>query len=328
MARKLTELSRGDSGIGNFIRFLFYGPYFTGLANTKSRENWNEMNREYLVSQTKDETSPLYGLTSEDIDQIMNEYANTSKWKLFDSDTWGDDFDVDAFNEDLQDYKSWKDKVGALPEYVDYDKVAADANAAIDAENAEIMQLYDEMLGRSTDMYEQNLAASNQMYNDYVGQMMSNQAQSQNMLQGSVRSELSRASRNAINRGASAAMKLVSNVNAQLGLQNQSAMNALTTSNTLAQALLNQRQAAMQTRNDYAGELNQYANNKAGLISGTAERKANYRDSMYNEQDKMYNQKLNQWEDKLAGYGGSSVWGNIHRNASRRNDGQSSKYGL
>lgn len=273
--------------------------------------------RQTLMDRTKDPNDSLYGLTSNDIDAVINEYKNEN-FNLFDTGTWGGGaFDQAAFDQDLEDYLAWKDSVGSMPEMPDYDRIASDADAAIDAENKELLNLYDSMAN-------EGLATNNQMYNDYVGQMLSNQAQSQNMLQGSVRSELDRAQRNAIHRGATAAMRLVSNINAQLGMQNQAAQQSLETSNNLAQALLNQRQAAMQIRD-------QYTMNKANLIGGSAERKANYRNQMVNEADDMYNRNMNKWENDMSGYAGSSVWGDLHRNKNLRGNQSTtsnSKYGI
>ena len=84
--------------------------------------------------------------------------------------------------------------------------------------------------------------------NDYVNQLLSNQAQATNAIAGSTRSELQRSQRNAISRGATAAMRLVSNINTELGLQNKAAQQSLDTSNNLAQMLLTQRQSAAQLR--------------------------------------------------------------------------------
>ena len=287
-------------------------------AGVKSgRKNKVEDIRQQLVERTKDPSDELYGLTANDIDALVNEYKNAD-FKLLDTGTWsGGPFKYDEFEDDLADYMSWKNTVGSMPEMPDYYKIASDADAAIDAENKELLDLYDSMAN-------EGLATNNQMYNDYVGQMLSNQAQSQNMLQGSVRSELNRAQRNAINRGATAAMKLVSNINAQLGMQNQAAQQSLETSNNLAQALLNQRQAAMQIRD-------QHTMNKANLISGSAERKASYRNQMVNEADDMYNRNMNKWENDVSGYAGSSVWGDLHRNKNLRGNQSTtsnSKYGI
>lgn len=292
------------------------GAVNNAVADGKDNKQTKQI-RESLMERTKDPNDPLYGLTSNDIDAVLNEYANED-FKMFDPGTWfNKSHNMDTFNQDLEDYLSWKDKIGDMPIMPDYDKIASDADAAIDAENRELLDLYDNMAN-------EGLATNNQMYNDYVGQMLSNQAQSQNMLQGSVRSELDRAQRNAIHRGATAAMRLVSNINAQLGMQNQAAQQSLETSNNLAQALLNQRQAAMQIRD-------QYTMNRANLISGSAERKANYRNQMVNEADDMYDRRMNKWENDMSGYAGSSVWGDLHRNKNIRGNQSTtsnSKYGI
>ena len=206
-----------------------------------------------------------------------------------------------------------------MPDYVDEEAINNLANQQIDSENAQIQALYDQMLGRSTDLYRTELNDMNTSYNDYVNQLMSNQAQATNAIAGSIRSELQRSQRNAISRGATAAMRLVSNINTELGLQNKAAQQSLDTSNNLAQMLLTQRQSAAQLRSQYAGDMNDYTANTANLMSGTAERKANYRDSMRNEAYSNYQNKMDRWEDNLNSYAGDSPWGSIARNRAIRN---------
>lgn len=254
------------------------------------------------------------GFSESEIDEIVNRYHKNFNISDLDSG-----LDRDAFKKGLEDYNSWKDKIGAMPDYVDEEAINNLANQQIDSENAQIQALYDQMLGRSTDLYRTELNDMNTSYNDYVNQLMSNQAQATNAIAGSTRSELQRSQRNAISRGATAAMRLVSNINTELGLQNKAAQQSLDTSNNLAQMLLTQRQSAAQLRSQYAGDMNDYTANTANLMSGTAERKANYRDSMRNEAYSNYQNKMDRWEDNLNSYAGDSPWGSIARNRAIRN---------
>lgn len=259
------------------------------------------------------------GFNESEVDEIAG-YYDKGKFNLFNSDTWFDHgVDTKAFNEALKDYESWKDKVGEMPEYVDEEAINRLADNAIDTENSQIQALYDEMLGRTTDLYKADLDASNQSYNDYVNQILSNQAQTTNTIAGSARSELQRSQRNAINRGATAAMRLVSNINTELGLQNKAAQQSLDTSNNLAQMLLTQRQSAAQLRSQYGSELNDYTANKANLLSGTAERKASYRNTMRDEAYSNYQNKMDRWNDTLDSYAGDSPWGSVVRNQAIKN---------
>ncbi len=254
------------------------------------------------------------GFSESEIDEIVNRYHKN--FNIFDLDSG---LDRDAYKKGLEDYNSWKDKIGAMPDYVDEEAINNLANQQIDSENAQVQALYDQMLGRSTDLYRTELNDMNTSYNDYVNQLMSNQAQATNAIAGSTRSELQRSQRNAITRGATAAMRLVSNINTELGLQNKAAQQSLDTSNNLAQMLLTQRQSAAQLRSQYAGDMNDYTANTANLMSGTAERKASYRDSMRNEAYSNYQNKMDRWEDNLNSYAGDSPWGSIARNRAIRN---------
>lgn len=254
------------------------------------------------------------GFSESEINELVNRYHKN--FNIFDLDSG---LDRDAFKKGLEDYNSWKDKIGAMPDYVDEEAINNLANQQIDSENAQVQALYDQMLGRSTDLYRTELNDMNTSYNDYVNQLLSNQAQATNAIAGSTRSELQRSQRNAITRGATAAMRLVSNINTELGLQNKAAQQSLDTSNNLAQMLLTQRQSAAQLRSQYAGDMNDYTANTANLMSGTAERKASYRDSMRNEAYSNYQNKMDRWEDNLNSYAGDSPWGSIARNRAIRN---------
>lgn len=254
------------------------------------------------------------GFSESEIDEIVNRYHKNFNISDLDSG-----LDRDAFKKGLEDYNSWKDKIGAMPDYVDEEAINNLANQQIDSENAQIQALYDQMLDRSTDLYRTELNDMNTSYNDYINQLMSNQAQATNVIAGSTRSELQRSQRNAISRGATAAMRLVSNINTELGLQNKAAQQSLDTSNNLAQMLLTQRQSAAQLRSQYAGDMNDYTANTANLMSGTAERKASYRDSMRNEAYSNYQNKMDRWENNLNSYAGDSPWGSIARNRAIRN---------
>lgn len=307
-------MAYSDKAKTNFWDWLFG---LTGFGATNLIQN------EVRYNDIKNAESKLreLGLSNADIEQILSTYDNGKSQFLDGKLAFTNDvgFDTKAFNEALKDYESWKDKVGEMPEYVDEEAINRLADNAIDTENSQIQALYDEMLGRTTDLYKADLDASNQSYNDYVNQMLSNQAQTTNTIAGSARSELQRSQRNAINRGATAAMRLVSNINTELGLQNKAAQQSLDTSNNLAQMLLTQRQSAAQLRSQYGNELNDYTANKANLLSGTAERKANYRNTMRDEAYSNYQNKMDRWNDTLDSYAGDSPWGSVVRNQAIKN---------
>lgn len=278
--------------------------------------------KKYLRSK---ENGLLDGFTENELDALLEEEYGGTKFRLFDFNTWGADheFDWDALEQDYQNYLKWRDEVGDMPGEIDYDAVANLANAQIDAENAQVGALYDQMLSRSEDSYRNALAENNAMYNDQVNTLLSNSAAETNALAGSMAWQQKRATRNAITRGASAAQRLTASINAQLGTQAQASTQALETSNTLAQMLLSQRQAASSIRQNYNSDLNEYASNKANLLSGTAERKASYRNSQLSAAESMHKAQMDQWNDRLSAHGGSGAFANFYRKQQQRSQGKS-----
>lgn len=271
------------------------------------------------------ESDLLSGFTENELDALLEKEYGGTKFRLSDFSTWGadHDFDWDALKQDYQNYLEWRDKVGEMPDEIDYDAVANLANAQIDAENAQVGALYDQMLSRSEDSYRNALAENNAMYNDQVNTLLSNSAAETNALAGSMAWQQKRATRNAITRGASAAQRLTASINAQLGTQAQASTQALETSNTLAQMLLSQRQAASSIRQNYNSDLNSYASNKANLLSGTAERKASYRNSQLSAAESMHDAQMDQWNDRLTAHGGSGPFTDFYRRQQQRNQGKS-----
>ena len=236
-----------------------------------------------------------------EIEYLLSEYG-PKDFNLFDVSTWGPG-DPKGLFDYLDEFKSALNTLPPMPEMYDsaelqdiYNKAAGE----IDAENTAIQQLYDSILNRQTDTYQKELDLSNDAYNAFANQTLANQLQSQNAMQGAYRTELDRAQRNAISRGASAASRLVANINSNLGLQNQSAQQALETSNTLAQALLNQRQAAAGLRQQYSSDLNTNAAQTAELQRGSAERKHSYGTEKQNYAQYLRENDYNIWDRRIT----------------------------
>jgi hypothetical protein len=215
-------------------------------------------------------------------------------WGLF-----GDKYDSRTSQSDLEDYLKVVDELGPMPDDVDMDAVFRMADAEVDAENQQILDLYDKM-------YNQELDTSNDMYNDAVNQILYNDAMNQNAIRQNARSEMDRQQRNAIVRGASAATRLVANINAQLGTQAQAAQQSLETSNNLAKMLLNQRDAAMRTRRDYA-------NSQADLMRDNLERKAHYRSMRLEEAEALRKKKLDKWNAEFDSRLAGNPYGNVYK---------------
>lgn len=270
-----------------------------------------------LAQQILNENPEITNLS--DAEALLNEYYGED-FHLLNPGSWFNGYDMDAYNADKAAYMQWKDQVGERPADLDYDAILQNAYSTIDAQDAKVNSIYDQ-IGNS---YRDELAANNAAYNDYVSQTMSNNAQNMSMLQGSVRSEMSRAQRNAITRGASAAQRMVASINAQMGLQNKAATQALETSNQLAQALLSQRQAAAGIRSGYNANLA----NQAQLAATSAERKGSYANSQLALGENLHDAKLDQWKNRLSAYGGNSPWASAYDKSQTQNNSSKSTYGI
>ena len=299
----LLALAAGGAAVGT-------NAYATAKSN---QDQWNseEQAREYLRSQ---------GVGDEYFDQILNAYEGTP-FNLFDANTWGKRHatDLTSLQSDYEAYKKVLDELGEMPSMPDIEAITAAADRDVDAENAQVLSLYDQMLSRSNEAFQRELDASNASYNDYVNQTLSNNAMATNAIAGSTRYEMDRARRNAIRRGASAAQQLTANVNAQLGLQTRAAQQQLETSNQLASALLQQRQAASQLRGDYVNNLNADASRRASLVSGTAERKNSLRRGYQSEAWDRYGMEKNQWNDRIYGALGDNPYADVYKRQQTRN---------
>lgn len=303
-------------GLGMLITSLLLLAAASGTGayeadKAKEKKASEDEARKYLTEQGFDESYA---------DQILNEYAGTD-FNLFDGSTWGKRHttDIDAMKRDYDEYQKVLGELGDMPAMPDPDAIASAADRDIDAENAQVLALYDQMLGRSNDAFQRELDSSNAAYNDYVSQTLSNNAMATNAIAGSTRYEMDRARRNAIRRGASAAQQLTASVNAQLGLQNRAAQQQLETSNQLASALLQQRQAAAQLRGDYVNNLNADASRRAGLISGTAERKNSLRRGYQSEAWDRYDANKERWNDRIYGALGDNPFADVYKRQQMRN---------
>lgn len=187
-----------------------------------------------------------------------------------------------------------------IPDAPNFNTIYDEALKSLEDENAAIEDLYDDDLERQTSMYQNQLADSNRAYNQNVEQILSNDAQNSNRLLGTMRSELQRSQRNALEAGASAGMRIAGNINTALSVQNQQAQQSLDTSNNLAQMLLNQQQANAGLRNEYGNYLSQDTARRAGLKSGMAERAENMANTRFNTEQIKYNNAMENRERKYS----------------------------
>ena len=215
------------------------------------------------------------------------------------------DFDVNSALNDLGALNNISD----MPDAPDWDAINAEAANKIASENAQIRNIYDQNLARQTQAYRQNLMDNNQAYNDYARQILSNDYQKNAQLIGGLSNSLDKARTSALEAGASAGLRLSSNINTLLSTQNKQAQQSLETANNLAGQMLNQRQAAAGIRNSYNTALSNDAQNRANLISGSAERTTNYQNMLTNKYQNDYNNKMSSWENAHSRYSSNPFYG-------------------
>ena len=199
--------------------------------------------------------------------------------------------------------------ISTLPKAPDYQSIYNQAQQTIDDENQTLYNLLDTNLARNTQNYQDEMHNLNESYNEYTRQVLSNDYIKNQQLLGSVSSALSKSKQNALEAGASAGARLAGNINTILGVQNKQAQQSLETSNQLAQAMLNQRQAAAGIRGNYNQMLNSDTQSRIGIQQGSAERKNNYANQQFNTQQQIYDNQMNQYESAMANQSSNPFYG-------------------
>jgi len=179
---------------------------------------------------------------------------------------------------------------------------ANEADQAIDDETQRVLALYDQNLARQTNNYNTEMENLNRNYNEYARNVLANDYNKNAQLMGTVQQNMDKARRNALEAGANAGLRIASNVNTLLSAQNKQASTSLETSNQLAQAMMNQRNAASSLRGDYNNMLSNDTNARAGLESGKFERKLNARNALYDSKLNEYNTRQQINTEKNGNY--------------------------
>lgn len=184
----------------------------------------------------------------------------------------------------LSDLKEYNNLEGlglyepVLSDYVDVNKSITDAETAIAAENALLLQSLNEDLQNTSDAYVQSRDA-----------LLTQQHQANAQTIDTMASEMSRARRNAIEAGASAGVRIAENVNTLLSAQNQISQRSLETSNQLAQMLVSQRNAESGLRNQWRdAQLSTYDRVQSRAANERSLGQARYDEAMHD-----YNTKVN-----------------------------------
>jgi hypothetical protein len=308
----------------NFWDHLLYFLSGGGIAfNTTFDQEKTKQNNEALKNWIRQNYGDL-NLNNDQLEALANQYGDTSdaKWWQIISSGY-DSSDYKALENELNKLRTAYDELGEAPDRLstdDIESIRKQAYAEIDAENQKLLDLYNQTFENSGNLLNNELNQNAAMFNDYRNQILTNEAMRQQALAGSTRFELDRQQRNAITRGASAAQRLVANINAQLGMQAQSAQQSLDTSNALAQNLLAHRQAQQGIRNSYMNAQNTYNQNMANLYSGQAERRFGYGQSKVEAADSDRERAYQSWLDRRDDYFkldsfGSGLYGSGKKNS-------------
>ena len=297
----------------------------TGIEQYSSTQNTNARNnvmREWL-KQNYPQLSPTQ------IDALVSQYGDSmgSPW---DVTKWGDQSNWDDLKTEMDRIIAAYDELGAMPEMPseeDLARIQQEAYDEINLENDRLLELYNNTFQDTSSMLQRQMDDNSAMFADYRNQLLTNDAMNQQAIAGSTRFELDRQQRNAIVRGASAAQRLVSNINTQLGLQAQSAQQSLNTSNALAQQLLAHRQAQAGIRQDYMNARKQYNQQTSNVLGNQVERRYNYGQARKQGAVDDYNYAYDRWNTNVnTHFQGDSLGQGIYnslygRNKTGRNNG-------
>ena len=179
-------------------------------------------------------------------------------------------------------FKQLADNKTKYPLETTYEEVSSDVKNEVDKLYKDLIDSVEDDEDRQTNLFKDQLQENANTFDDYRKQLLGNQYQQNAALLGTVNSEMSRSRRNALEAGASAGLRLAENINTTMALQNKQSQTSLETSNQLAQALLNQRQAAAGIRSNYSD-----------MLSNTAAQRRQYdidRDNTY------YNRLQSAWD--------------------------------
>ena len=272
--------------------------------------------RELKGSISPDVTSWLDSLDADTLYSILGQdsyWGKHDSWNLLGAGTPGSDFDTNSLLRDLNQLSDINSAFGGMPQAPDYSNIQSEAQAKIQAENDELFRLLDEESSSTKAMYEGQMKGLNDQYGNVSSNILSQNYQQNAALTDSVQSEMSKSRRNALEAGASAGMRLASNINTLMSTQNQQNANAMNTSNNLAQMMLQQRQAAQGLQGDYSNYMSNVGQQRRGIIGGSAERQENFANQRFNTEERVHGQKMNEWENKYNSAAGSNPLADYYR---------------
>ena len=285
---------------------------YTGWANQMwGADNTSASNLAQWFRGQAGNNSYLNTLSDAELGSILDQYYYQNGGFL---GNYTYDFDLRSALQDLGALNG----IGSMPTSPDWDSLAQQAKNDIALENAQINNLYDKNLASQKQLYQQEIQNNNRMYNDYARQILSNDYQKNAQLMGSLGNSLDRARTSALEAGASAGLRLSNNINTLLSTQNKQTQQSMETATNLAQAMLNQRQAAAGLRSNHNNTLANDTANRANLMRGSAERTTNYQNAYIGQQQSLYDNKMNSWENANSQYSSNPFYGSYMANKQKQ----------
>lgn len=264
----------------------------------------NNASEDELMSAITEDIKSKYGKNSAEY-KFWTEAPYSTRKSIVDSNYWVENEDtlanwwgltgsssslsIDQLLSDLGEYAN----VTAAPQLEDYvtvDSAWDTAKGIVDAENQKLLNSLNQELQNTGDAY---VNARNQLL---ASDFMRNQ-----MTVDAMVSDMSRARRNAIEAGASAGVRIASNVNAIMSAQNKMSQQSLETSNQLAQMLINQRNAESSLRNQWRD-----------FEGSTYQRTSDYANTEYSKGESRYNEAHSAWQrNRDAATSDTNPWNNV-----------------
>lgn len=162
--------------------------------------------------------------------------------------------------------------------------------------------------------YEDEMANIDEDYGAIRQNLLATQSRQNAELMDTMRSEMSRSRRNALEAGASAGIRLADNINIMLSNQNKQAQTSLETSNQLAQMAINQRAAKSQAQ----GQYNQYMQQNFDSRNSLRQQGLDEANSRYNVANDDAARRQAAWDTEHAAHA-SAI--NAYQTAQKRKSG-------
>ena len=287
---------------GNFLKT--FGNTFGHMLGFGENGLWNDLFRSDTSMLSRDELKSL--MESEGLDTSWLDSMQDSELRSLQQDYLVDDNVGNLFG--------WfgKDRKVDTEDLLQGLRIATSSEAAPEMPSArdyftdeylnsligDRMSELESMRSQYQTQYEDELAGIDQEYGTMRQNLLATQARQNSELIDTMRSEMSRSRRNALEAGASAGIRLADNINIMLSNQNKQAQTSLETSNQLAQMAINQRAARSQATGQYNQYMQQNFNSRNDLRSqGLSE--ANTR---YNVDVSDWERRNSQWQNEHASH--------------------------